>query len=141
MAASTSREIDLADGTLREEPRLIWPGTGGIWPEGPHLYKVKGTYYVMISEGGTSYQHSLTVARSKSPWGPFEANPANPILTHRDKPELPLQAVGHGDLVQTRGRRMVGRIAGHSSARTVTTILAARRCSPPWRGMRRDGRT
>ncbi|MFZ3322916.1 MAG: glycoside hydrolase family 43 protein [Usitatibacter sp.] len=94
-------QIDLATGALREEPKLIWPGTGGIWPEGPHLYKVKGTYYVMISEGGTSYQHSLTVARSRSPWGPFEANPANPILTHRDKPELPLQAVGHGDLVQT----------------------------------------
>ena len=94
-------EIDVATGKLREEPKLVWPGTGGIWPEGPHLYKVNGTYYLMISEGGTSYEHSLTVARSKSPWGPFEADPANPILTHRDKPELPLQAVGHGDLVQT----------------------------------------
>jgi len=94
-------EIDVATGKLREEPKLVWPGTGGIWPEGPHLYRVNGTYYLMISEGGTSYNHSLTVARSKSPWGPFEANPANPILTHRDKPGLPLQAVGHGDLVQT----------------------------------------
>ena len=43
----------------------------------------------------------LTVARSKSPWGPFEANPANPILTHSAAPDLPLQAVGHGDLVQS----------------------------------------
>jgi xylan 1,4-beta-xylosidase len=94
-------EIDIATGKLREEPKLIWSGTGGIWPEGPHLYKVNGTYYLMISEGGTSYEHSLTVARSKSPWGPFEANPANPIITHRDKPDLPLQAIGHGDLVQT----------------------------------------
>ena len=40
----------------------------------------------MISEGGTSYGHRLTVARSKSPWGPFEANPANPILTAADWP-------------------------------------------------------
>jgi alpha-N-arabinofuranosidase len=95
-------EIDVATGKLASEPRLVWSGTGGIWPEGPHLYKVDGTYYLLISEGGTSYQHSLTVARSKSPWGPFEADPANPILTHRDHPELPLQAVGHGDLVQTQ---------------------------------------
>ncbi|WP_212756627.1 glycoside hydrolase family 43 protein [Usitatibacter rugosus] len=94
-------EIDLATGKLSEEPRLIWSGTGGIWPEGPHLYKVGGTYYLLISEGGTSYGHMLTVARSKSPWGPFEANPANPILTHKSQPELPLQAVGHADLVQT----------------------------------------
>jgi alpha-N-arabinofuranosidase len=94
-------EIDVATGRLAAEPRLVWAGTGGIWPEGPHLYKVDDTYYLLISEGGTSYNHSLTVARSKSPWGPFEPDPANPILTHRDRPDLPLQAVGHGDLVQT----------------------------------------
>ena len=94
-------EIDIAAGRLLEEPRLIWSGTGGIWPEGPHLYKVNGTYYLLISEGGTSYGHMLTVARSTSPWGPFEAHPGNPILTHRGRPDLPLQAVGHADLVQT----------------------------------------
>lgn len=94
-------EIDIATGKLAAEPRLIWPGTGGIWPEGPHLYKVDGTYYLLISEGGTSYNHMLTVARSKSPWGPFEANPANPILTHRGLPGHPLQALGHADFVQT----------------------------------------
>ncbi|QJR15251.1 glycoside hydrolase family 43 protein [Usitatibacter palustris] len=94
-------QIDIASGKLSAEPRLIWPGTGGIWPEGPHLYKVNGWYYLLISEGGTSYGHMLTMARSKSPWGPFEANPANPILTHKARPDLPLQAVGHADLVQT----------------------------------------
>lgn len=94
-------ELDPATLKLKEAPRLIWKGTGGIWPEGPHLYKRNGWYYLMISEGGTSYDHSLTVARSKSPWGPFEANPKNPIITHKNFPELPLQAIGHGDLVQT----------------------------------------
>jgi alpha-N-arabinofuranosidase len=94
-------EIDIATGRLKDEPRLVWPGTGGIWPEGPHLYRHGGYYYLMISEGGTSYEHSLTLARSKTPWGPFEADPANPILTHRYAPQLPLQAVGHGDLVQS----------------------------------------
>lgn len=29
------------------------------------------------------------------------AHPRNPLITHRDHPGLPLQAVGHGDLVQT----------------------------------------
>jgi len=94
-------EIDIATGQLSAEPKKIWEGTGGIWPEGPHLYKVHGTYYLMISEGGTSYEHMVTVARSSSPWGPFEVNPNNPILTHVNLPEHPIQATGHGDLVDT----------------------------------------
>src|SRR5436305_12085592 len=63
---------------LRRPPRsTLFPYTTLFRsPEGPHLYKVDGTYYLMISEGGTSYGHRLTVARSESPWGPFEANPA-----------------------------------------------------------------
>lgn len=94
-------ELDPATLKVKDTPRLIWKGTGGIWPEGPHLYKREGWYYLLQSEGGTSYDHSMTVARSKSPWGPFEANPKNPIITHKHHPELPLQAIGHGDLVQT----------------------------------------
>ena len=94
-------EIDVATGVLRAPARLVWKGTGDIWPEGPHLYKVDGTYYLMISEGGTSYEHMVTVARAKSPWGPFEPAPRNPILTHRFLPEHPLQATGHADLLQT----------------------------------------
>ena len=92
--------LDITTGELDAEPRLIWPGTGGIWPEGPHLYHVGDRYYLLISEGGTSYDHSLTVARSRSPWGPFEAHPDNPILTHRDRPDHPFQALGHADLVE-----------------------------------------
>jgi alpha-N-arabinofuranosidase len=94
-------EIDPGSGQAIGETRRIWNGTGGIWPEGPHLYKVNGWYYLLIAEGGTSYGHSITMARAKSPWGPFEAAPGNPVLTHRDSPSLPLQAVGHADLVQT----------------------------------------
>lgn len=93
-------EIDLEAGKLLERPRKIWSGTGGIWPEGPHLYKVGAKYYLLISEGGTSYDHSLTVARSDTPWGPFEAAPHNPILTHRHLAQHPIQATGHADLVQ-----------------------------------------
>ena len=112
-------ELDLETGHLKDEARLVWPGTGGVWPEGPHLYKRDGWYYLLISEGGTSWEHSLTMARSRSPWGPFEANPDNPILTHRNTPQEPLQMIGHGDLVQAAngrwwvvmlGTRPVGRV-------------------------------
>ncbi|RZL39178.1 MAG: glycoside hydrolase family 43 protein [Rubrivivax sp.] len=93
--------VDLKAGKLLEEPKLVWSGMGGIWPEGPHLYKRKGWYYLMIAEGGTSYDHRITMARSRSPWGPFEPHPNNPVLTHRNLPEHPLQALGHADLVTT----------------------------------------
>jgi xylan 1,4-beta-xylosidase len=93
--------LNLETGKLEGELKNIWEGTGGVWAEGPHIYKIDGKYYVMISEGGTSYNHSVTMARSDSPWGPYEANPENPILTHRGQPERPIQAVGHADLVET----------------------------------------
>jgi len=94
-------ELELETGRLREPARPIWAGTGGIWPEAPHLYKIHGNYYLMIAEGGTSYDHSVTIARSSSPWGPFEVCPRNPILTHAHDRSLPIQATGHADLVQS----------------------------------------
>ena len=93
-------ELDVHTGKLAEEPRKIWSGTGGQWPEGPHLYKIGKYYYLMIAEGGTSYWHSITVARSTSPWGPFESCPHNPLLTHRNMPDHPIQATGHADLFE-----------------------------------------
>jgi alpha-N-arabinofuranosidase len=94
-------ELDLRTGRLTGDARQIWAGTGGVWPEGPHLYKIDGTYYLVISEGGTSTNHMITVARSAAPFGPFEPFANNPILTHRHRPAEPIQATGHGDLVQT----------------------------------------
>jgi xylan 1,4-beta-xylosidase len=95
------QSLDLKTGKLVGEMKEIWRGTGGQWPEGPHLYKKDGRYYLMIAEGGTSYDHRVTIARSDSPWGPFEACPQNPILTHARRREHPIQALGHADLVET----------------------------------------
>jgi xylan 1,4-beta-xylosidase len=93
--------LDVATGEVLSEPRLIWTGTGGRYPEGPHLYRIRGRYYLMISEGGTEYGHMVTIARSDSPWGPFEACPSNPILTHRDtQMDQPLQGTGHAELFE-----------------------------------------
>ena len=95
------RTLNLKTDKLEGPLKKIWGGTGGIWAEGPHLYKVNGKYFLMISEGGTSYGHMVTVARSDSPWGPFEPNPNNPILTHRNRPKHPIRALGHADIVET----------------------------------------
>jgi xylan 1,4-beta-xylosidase len=81
------------------KPRVIWKGTGGIWPEAPHLYRRGGWYYLLTAEGGTSYGHSVVVARSRGPYGPFLQSPHGPLLTHRDRPRHPVQATGHADLV------------------------------------------
>ncbi len=91
--------IELATGKLLSEPKVIWAGTGGQHPEGPHLYRHGGWYYLLLSEGGTEYGHMITMARSKSPWGPFEPCTRNPLLTHRSQ-QSPIQGVGHADLVE-----------------------------------------
>jgi alpha-N-arabinofuranosidase len=83
-----------------KEPRVIWRGTGGVWPEGPHLYRRGDWYYLVTAEGGTSYGHSVVVARGRTPYGPFALSPHGPLLTHRDRPRHPIQATGHLDIVE-----------------------------------------
>lgn len=92
--------IDIKTGRLLSESVKIWTGTGAQHTESPHLYRKDGWYYLMIAEGGTEYCHMVSMARSKSPWGPFEPCQRNPILTHRSL-WSPIQAVGHADLIET----------------------------------------
>lgn len=95
-------EIDPATGKQLTESRPLWQGTGGRYPEGPHIYKKDGYYYLLISEGGTELAHRLTIARSKDIYGPYESNPANPILTNCNMKgqSMQIQGTGHGDFVQ-----------------------------------------
>jgi xylan 1,4-beta-xylosidase len=93
-------QIDIQTGQPLTEPCKVWSGTGGRYPEAPHLYKINGRYYLMIAEGGTEYGHMETIARSHSPWGPFEPCPRNPILTHRNRGVHPIQGTGHGDIIE-----------------------------------------
>jgi alpha-N-arabinofuranosidase len=92
--------LDARAGRLEGPMERAWTGSGGQYPEGPHLYRVGGTYYLMIAEGGTGYGHMQTVARAPAPAGPYEPCPHNPILTHRDRPSHPIQCTGHADLVE-----------------------------------------
>lgn len=83
--------------------RPITPGRGGYCSndiEGPHLYRRGGWYYLFAAEGGTWQGHMQTVARSRSPWGPFVGAPHNPVLTHRHRVMHPVQSLGHADLVE-----------------------------------------
>lgn len=100
-------EIDIKTGKYLSERKFIWGGTGGAFPEGPHLYKIGEYYYLMISEGGTEYGHMLTISRSINPYGPFESYERNPIMTHRSM-NHPIQATGHADLVQHNIQMVLG---------------------------------
>ncbi|MEW1837707.1 glycoside hydrolase family 43 protein [Nonomuraea angiospora] len=82
------------------KPELILPNRSVT--EGPHLYKIDGWYYLMVAEGGTGYEHGVTVLRSRSMSGPYEEDPAGPMLTSRHDRSLELQKAGHGCLVQTQ---------------------------------------
>ena len=76
-----------------------------IWIEGPHLYHIGKYYYLMCAEGGTGENHSEVIFRAKSPRGPWEECPDNPILTQRDglDPNRPdkVTCTGHADMIQT----------------------------------------
>jgi xylan 1,4-beta-xylosidase len=87
---------------------IINGGTGmskkPVWIEGPHLFKKDGWYYLICAEGGTDYNHSEVVFRSKSVNGPFVSYKNNPILTQRTlnpQRKNPVTNTGHADFVET----------------------------------------
>ena len=67
--------LDLKAGKLLSEDRTVWGGSGGAFPEGPRLFKRDGWYYLSVAEGGCQIGHVQTIARSRSPWGPYEPCP------------------------------------------------------------------
>ena len=85
-------------GEVLSEPSILWQGTGGKFPEGPHLYQIGDFWYLLIAEGGTERGHCATIARSSSPSGPFEPSPHNPLVTARST-DSPVQNAGHSDLI------------------------------------------
>lgn len=94
-------EIDIETGERLTESRPIWHGSGGRYLESPHLYKFGEWYYIMVAEGGTEYGHMVTYAKGKTPYGPFESYPFNPVLTNRNLGgnQNSIQGIGHGDLI------------------------------------------
>lgn len=99
------QEVDLNTMSLVGESYALWHGAlrEVVWPEGPHLYKKDGRYYLLIAEAGTGHQHAVTMASGTSLKEPFKGYNCNPILSHRHLGHnYPIVNVGHGDLVETQ---------------------------------------
>jgi xylan 1,4-beta-xylosidase len=85
------------------ERKTIFQGTALGLTEAPHLYKRDGWYYLLTAEGGTGWNHAVTMARARSIEGPYELHPDTYIMSARTRPDAPLQRAGHADLVETQG--------------------------------------
>ncbi len=96
------QEFDAKTRTLIGPSKNIYQGTARGLVEGPHLYRRNGYYYLMTAEGGTSFEHAVTVARSKTIDGPYETDPMPHMLSALESPETLLQKCGHASLVQTQ---------------------------------------
>lgn len=94
------QEYDEASQSLVGEVKNIFKGSELGITEGPHLYKRGEYYYLLTAEGGTGFQHAVTLARAKNIEGPYELHPENPIMTSWNKGSF-LKRAGHGDLVDT----------------------------------------
>ena len=80
---------------------LLFYGDNKRAPEGPHLLKKDGYYYLFEAEGGTGPGHRITVSRSRELKGIYEPCPYNPIMRQNNPDEI-IQRCGHGKPVQTQ---------------------------------------
>jgi xylan 1,4-beta-xylosidase len=126
-------EIDLITGKFISEGIKVWNGTGGRYPEGPHIYKKDGFYYIIAAEGGTEEAHSETIARSKNIWGPYNPNPSNPILTHCNAAGQgnTIQGIGHADIIQAHDSSWWIVFHGYRSIGGTHHILGRETCLAP----------
>ena len=86
------------------EARMLYYGSQKHAPEGPHLLKKDGYYYLFLAEGGTGPGHRITVSRSRELMGIYEPCPYNPIMRQNDS-EAGIQRCGHGKPVMTADGR------------------------------------
>ncbi len=101
------QELDLENFELVGERHSVWTGAcGGCCVEGPHIYKENDTYYLLIAEGGTSYNHAVMIAASENLSGPYDSNPRNPVLTSRHLSKMNwVHSTGHADIVELEDGR------------------------------------
>ncbi len=95
------QEFSVTEGRLVGRPRIIFPGSELGITEGPHLYFKDGWHWLVTAEGGTGWNHAVSVARSRELTGPYEVAPNHPLLSSAGDPGNPLQKAGHGSLVET----------------------------------------
>jgi xylan 1,4-beta-xylosidase len=100
-AGISMQRYDRAAHRLVGEEHMIFSGTRAGVTEGPNLYRKDGWYYLVTAEGGTSWEHQVTVARSRELLGPYLPDLAGPLLSSVGRPDLVLQKAGHGSLTDT----------------------------------------
>lgn len=106
------QEYDAQQQKLVGKPRRIFTGTERKITEGPHMFKRDGYYYLLTAEGGTGYPHAATLARSRSPFGPFELHPNKHLITAWET-DCYLQKAGHASLCEGKdGRWMMAHLCG-----------------------------
>ncbi|MBI4658417.1 MAG: family 43 glycosylhydrolase [Verrucomicrobia bacterium] len=93
-------------GEMKEIIRNDAPWEGSL-VEGPFVVQRNGWFYLFYSGNaccGRGCNYALGVARSKKLLGPWEKNPANPILAGNEKWKCP----GHGSIVtHLKGRNFL----------------------------------
>jgi beta-xylosidase len=90
--------IDLATGNSTSQPVMVRESSSGV-SEGSHIFKRGRFYYLFTAEGGTESGHCEWVMRSdKSPFGPYELGPDNPLWRNTTQDDI--QNTGHCDLVE-----------------------------------------
>ncbi|KAF9895301.1 hypothetical protein FE257_000205 [Aspergillus nanangensis] len=109
-------EVNLDSGKCKGPYRNIWNGTlpmdAKARPEGPKLFRKDGYYYLLVAEGGTGVTHRATIARSKSPEGPWEGAPTNPLIFNGADTNLTIGATGHATFATTPEGRWFATILG-----------------------------
>ena len=71
--------------------------------ESPKLTYKDGWYYLTVAQGGTAGPptgHMIASSRSRTPYGPWEHSPYNPVVKTSDVSEK-WASMGHGSLVDT----------------------------------------
>jgi xylan 1,4-beta-xylosidase len=94
------QEYDPARRALVGSPRTIFQGSSHGLVEGAHIFCRDGWYYLTVAEGGTGYDHAVTMARARNLDGPYELHPDTFLLTSKDAPSAGLQRAGHGQILE-----------------------------------------
>lgn len=113
-------EFDATNLKVTGEEKLLINGGADmakkpVWIEGPHIFKKDGWYYLICAEGGTGYNHSEVVFRSKTVDGPYVSYEKNPILTQRHLDPArknPVTTTGHADFTETKDGKWIAVFLG-----------------------------
>lgn len=106
------QEYDHKQKKLVGKPVKIFAGTEKKITEGPHMFQRNGWYYLLTAEGGTGLPHCATLARSRSPYGPFELHPNKHIITAWQT-NCMLQKAGHASLCEGKdGKWFMAHLCG-----------------------------